>query len=85
MLIKKFLHRKLKAKGQRRHSISSNVQKQTINNTKTIETVSQPRAQKQRRMSHPITTIEKTDAKETIQINNTPSQGSRLNNFHSGQ
>jgi hypothetical protein len=72
-LIKDFLQRKLQTYGQRqrRHSVSSNIQKQTINNTKTIETVPQPRAQKQRRMSHPITNIEKVDAKETLQINKT--------------
>ena len=72
-LIKDFLQRKLQTYGQRqrRHSVSSNIQKQTINNTKSIETVPQPRAQKQRRMSHPITNIEKVDAKETLQINKT--------------
>ena len=73
ILIKAFIQRKLQTYGQRerRHSISGNIQKQMIQNTKTITQTPQPRANVKRRMSHPITSVEKVQAKETVQINKT--------------
>ena len=73
ILIKAFIQRKLQTYGQRerRHSISGNIQKQMIQNTKTITQTPQPRANVKRRMSHPITSVEKVQAKATVQINKT--------------
>jgi len=73
ILIKAFIQRKLQTYGQRerRHSISGNIQKQMIQNTKSIPQTPQPRANVKRRMSHPITSVEKVQAKETVQINKT--------------
>ena len=77
LIIKDFLKKKLEVYGQkndvrsipvkRRMSISGNMQKNMINQTGTTRVI--PRPVVKRRMSHPITTIEKVEAKETIQRN----------------
>ncbi len=76
-IIKIFLKKKLEVYGQkketksisinRRMSTSGNMQKNIINLDKSTRTV--PRPIIKRRMSHPITTIEKVEAKETVQRN----------------